>query len=348
MITVDCKKYRDLLTKAAVKAGMKEKIAEQVIDCMLMTDMFGIFTHGSTNLAKYISKMKAGGITNDEPTVIEEGDFFARLDGQNCFGMYNGRFAADLAMKKAEKSGLGFVTVNRSGHFGACSNYTVYGARKGYLTFAMSNSIKLMTAPGGKGNTIGNSPLSYAVPREKGNPVFMDIALSEVAKLKVVNYQKEGKPVPDGWVVDLNGKPTNNPVGNDYSLCPMSAHKGYCMAFLVEILTTVLSGGSFSVKSWLNSSPEIPSEISHTIVAINIEKIMDKTVFGDRLEYYINEITSSPLADGSDKIFYPGEPNWIMYEKAQKEGLVLNDSIERSVSEFLNETGFDLSDAKKE
>lgn len=348
MIKVDCKKYQELLTKAAIKAGVREEVAFQMVDCMVMTDMFGIFTHGSTNLGKYIAKMKSGGISNDDPTVIEEGDFFARLDGQNCFGMYNGRFAADLAMKKAEKSGLGFVTVNRSGHFGACSNYTVYGAKKGYLTFAMSNSVKLMTAPGGKGNTIGNSPLSYAVPRENGKPVFMDIALSEVAKLKVVNYQKEGKPVPDGWVVDLNGKPTNTPIGNDYSLCPMSAHKGYCMAFLVEILTTVLSGGSFSVKSWLNSSPEVPSELSHTIVAIDIAKIMDKTVFGNRLEEYIAEITGSPLADGSDKIFYPGEPNWIMYEKAQKDGLVLNDLIEKSVSEFLTETELDISTAVKE
>lgn len=348
MITVDVRKYRELCFTAAVRAGIRKDIAESVIDCMMLTDMFGIFTHGTTNLGKYVNKMKAGGIVNADPEVIEEGPFFARLDGKNSFGMYNGRVATDLAIKKAGESGLGFVTVNNSGHFGACSNYTVYGAKKGYLTFAMSNSVKLMTAPGGKGNTIGNSPISYAVPREGKHPVFMDIALSEVAKLKVVNYQKQGKPVPDGWVVDKNGVPTNNPVGNDYSLCPMSAHKGYCMAFLVEILTTVLSGGTFSVKSWLNADPAVPSGISHTIVAIDIGKMMDQTLFGERLEEYIMEITGSPKADGSDKIFYPGEPNWLLFEKAEKDGLVLNDSVEESVGKFLSENSLDIVDAKKE
>lgn len=346
MITVDAKKYKDACIKAAVNSGIKPEIAEQVVDCMVFTDKSGIFTHGTTNLKKYIDKMKAGGISNEEPAVIEEGPTWARLDGKNSFGMYNGRYAMDLAMKKASETGMAFVTVMRSGHFGACSNYTVYGAEKGFLTFAMSNSVKLMTAPGGKGNTIGNSPISYAVPRDGKRPVFMDVALSEVAKLKVVNYQKEGKPVPDGWVVDKDGMPTNNPVGNEYSLCPMSAHKGYCMAFLVEILTTVLSGGSFNVKSWLFSAPEAPSDISHAFIAIDVKKMMNSSVFAERLEAYIEEITGSPKAKGSDKIFYPGEPNWIQFEKAEKEGLTLPDNVEANIRPFLSENGIDLDSLK--
>lgn len=347
MIKVDVKKYKEACLDIAKKSGIREDIAEQVIDCMVFTDKIGVLTHGTANLGKYINKMKAGGITNETPVVIEEGPTWARLDGKDSFGMYNGRFATDYAMKKASETGMAFVTIGNSGHCGACSNYTVYGAEKGFLTFAMSNAVKLMCVPGGKGKVIGNSPISYAIPREGKHPVFMDIALSEVAKLKVVNLQKEGKPIPDGWIVDSEGLPTNSADGNDYSLCPMSAHKGYCMAFLVEVLTTVLSGGAFDVNSWLFAPPESHSNISHAIIAIDIKKMMNQKLFADRFEQYIEEITGAPKAKGSDKIFYPGEPNWVSYEKAEAEGLTLPDNVEESVRELFTEYGYDLDSLKK-
>lgn len=349
MTKVNTAKYKELLLEAALKKGLRKEVAEAVVDCMVETDKFGIFTHGSINLGKYLKKAEAGGLRDAEtPAVIEEGPTWARLDGKDNFGMYNGRYAMDKAIEKAEQFGMGMVTINRSGHCGAISNYTVYGAKKGYLCFGMSNAVKLMCVPGAKGNVIGNSPISYAVPRENGHPIFMDIALSEVAKLKVVKYQKEGKPVPDGWCVDKEGLPTNNPVGNEFSLLPLSNHKGYCMAFLVEVLTTVLSGGTFDVKSWLFSDPKTPSELSHTMIAIDIKKMMNPALFNERLSFYTEDITGAPKAKGSDKIFYPGEPNWLLYDKAEKEGLDLPADVEASVSEFLTENGFSLEACKED
>lgn len=321
---VNVEKYKQFCLNALIKCGVKQDVAEAVADCCIMTDMMGITTHGTVNLPKYVNKMNAGGIDKDAiPTVITEGPTWARLDGNCGFGMYNGRYAIDLAMKKAEESGMSIVTVSNSGHFGACCCYSVYAAEKGFLAIAMSNTVKLMCVPGGKGNIIGNAPISYALPRKNQHPIFMDIALSEVAKLKVVQYQKEGKKVPDGWVVDENGLPTNNPQGNNFSMCPMSAHKGYCLAFLVETLTTVLSGGNFDIKSWLFAPPETPSNLGHTMIVIDLKKMMDPMQFTSRLEEYTNEIVNAPKALGSDKIFYPGEPNWINFDKAVNEGLDL-------------------------
>ena len=311
-----------------------------------MTDMMGITTHGTVNLPKYINKMKAGGIDgNTTPSVITEGPTWARLDGNRGFGMFNGRYAMDLAMKKADETGMAIVTVNDSGHCGACCCYSVYAAEKGYLAIAMSNTVKLMCVPGGKGNIIGNAPISYALPRQDKHPIFMDIALSEVAKLKVVQYQKEGKKVPDGWVVDENGLPTNEPVGNNFSMCPMSAHKGYCLAFLVETLTTVLSGGSFDIKSWLFGPPDSASNLGHTMLVINVNMMMDKNDFANRLEEYTNEIVNAPKAMGSDKIFYPGEPNWINYDKAANDGLELPDATYEAAKLLAEMSGLSLEEA---
>jgi LDH2 family malate/lactate/ureidoglycolate dehydrogenase len=173
----------------------------------------------------------------------------------------------------------------------------------------------------------------------------MDIALSQVAKLKVVQYQKEGKKVPDGWVVDENGLPTNDPQGNNFSMSPMSAHKGYCLAFLVETLTTVLSGGTFDVKSWLFGPVESKSGIGHTMLVINLNKMMDPMEFASRLEEYTRNITEAPKALGSDKIFYPGEPNWVSYDKALKEGLELPAATEAAARELAALAGLSLEEA---
>lgn len=341
---VNVEKFKAALLDAAIKKGIKENVAKQVVDCMVLTDLLGVFTHGSINLPKYIKKMEAGGIQQNEPTVIADGPTYARLDGENNFGMYNGRYAMDLAMKKASEFGMGMVTINSSGHCGAIANYTVYAAEKGYLAIGMSNAVKLMCVPGAKGNVIGNSPISYAIPNGDKHPIFMDVALSEVAKLKVLKLQKEGKPVPDGWCVDMDGVPTNHPEGNNFSLLPMSAHKGYCMAFFVEVLTTVLSGGSFDVKSWVFADPKEPSELAHTMIAIDLKKMMDPSVFYERLGLYTEKITGAPKAKGSDKIFYPGEPNWIFYDKGMAEGLNLPDDVTASVMGMLFECGYTEAD----
>jgi len=341
---VDIKKYKDFCRKALMNCGVKEEAAEAVADCCVMTDMFGITTHGTVNLPKYLNKMRAGGLDGQAtPSVITEGPTWARLNGNGGFGMYNGRYAMDLAMKKASEVGMAIVTVSDSGHFGACSCYSVYAAEKGYLALAMSNTNKLMCVPGGKGNIIGNAPISYALPRKDRHPIFMDIALSQVAKLKVVQYQKEGKKVPDGWVVDENGLPTNDPQGNNFSMSPMSAHKGYCLAFLVETLTTVLSGGSFDIRSWLFSPPETQSNLGHTMLVIDVNKMMDPMEFASRLEEYTMAIVDAPKALGSDKIFYPGEPNWLSYDQAQKNGLQLPQATEEAARQLAELAGLDLS-----
>lgn len=346
MLTVDYKKYKAFCRQALINCGLKEEAAEAVSDCCVMTDMMGITTHGTVNLPKYIRKMKAGGLNaQSTPSVITEGPTWARLNGEGGFGMYNGRYAMDLAMKKADEMGMAIVTVSDSGHFGACSCYSVYAAEKGYLALAMSNTNKLMCVPGGKGNIIGNAPISYALPRQGKHPVFMDIALSQVAKLKVVQYQKEGKKVPDGWVVDENGLPTNDPQGNNFSMSPMSAHKGYCLAFFVETLTTVLSGGSFDIKSWLFAPPETQSNLGHTMLVINVNKMMDPTQFAQRLEEYTESIVNAPKAIGSDKIFYPGEPNWLSYDAAVENGLVLPDATEQAAREMEKLSGLNLEEA---
>ena len=150
--------------------------------------------------------------------------------------------------------------------------------------------------------------------------------------------------MPFGWVVDENGLPTDDPQGNNFSMCPMSAHKGYCLAFLVETLTTVLSGGTFDIKSWLFGPPESHSGLGHTMIVIDLKKMMDPMEFASRLTQYTDEIVNAPKAVGSDKIFYPGEPNWISYDKAVSEGLDLPENTVNSAKELAEMSGLSFEE----
>ncbi len=341
MTKVDLGKYSDLIEEIMLKNGIRKAVAEQITDCMIMTDRFGVWSHGTVNLAKYLKKYAAGGFRDADPVTVDEGPTWARLDGKDGFGMYNGRAAIDLAIKKAQDAGMAFVTVKNSGHFGACAAYTVYAAEKGYLAIALSNTNKNMCAPGGKGNVIGNSPISYAIPRKDGRPIFMDIALSQVAKLKIVDYQKRGLEIPEGWAVDKEGLPTTKPQGNEFSLSPMSAHKGYCLSFFVEYLTAVLSGGALAPMSWLFGPEEASPGLSHSFFVMDVRRIAGEELF-ERTEAYTEGIVSSPKAAGSDKIYYPGEINWIAYDKTGKEGLNRPDGTAAAVSEAAKSAGLSL------
>ena len=127
-------------------------------------------------------------------------------------------------------------------------------------------------------------------------------------------------------------------------MCPMSAHKGYCLAFLVETLTTVLSGGSFDIKSWLFAPPEVQSNLGHTMIVIDLKKMMDPMQFASRLEEYTNEIVNAPKALGSEKIFYPGEPNWINYDKAVNNGLDLPESTVEAAKKLAEMSGISFEE----
>ncbi len=342
MPNVDVNKYRALCEEIMRKNGLRPAVAAAVADCMVMTDRFGVWSHGTANLAKYMKKVAAGGFRADaDPEKTDEGPTWLRLDGKEGLGMYNGRVAMDMAIEKAKNAGMAFVTVKNSGHFGACSAYTVYAAEKGYMAVAMSNTNKLMCVPGGKGSIIGNSPVSYAIPRKSGHPVFMDIALSQAAKLKVLDLRKKGLEVPPGWVVDKDGLPTTTPEGNDFSLCPMAAHKGYCLSFFVEYLTAVLSGGALSPGSWLFGPEDQSPRVSHAFFVMDVKRIAGEEAF-ERFETYTDSIVSSPKAAGSDKIYYPGEINWISFDKTGKEGLPLPAATEAAVREAAEAVGLSL------
>lgn len=301
------------------KAGLTKEYAEITTEVLTTTDTFGVLSHGTKNLLGYIQKMQAGGLdAKAEPTVICDGPAFAVLNGNKTIGMVSSYKAMEMAIEKAKTTGIAYVGVQNSCHFGAAGFYANMAAREGMVGLSMSNGDPVMTVPGGSGTVIGNNPFSFAAPLGDKS-VFLDIALSAVAALKVVMAKEKGIEVPKEWLVDENGEPTSDPTGfpGKSVLQPMAAHKGYGFAVMVEILASVMTGAGLlsQITSW-NLDLPASNNVGHAFIAIDVSKMMDMETFRTRMAHMAEELHKAKVAKNASQIFLPGEMEWNKREAA--------------------------------
>lgn len=328
-------------------AGVSEKNAAEAADVLVTTDTFGVMTHGTRNLYPYIQKMRAGGLDpRAEPAIIREGPAWAVIDADRSLGMISGCMAMRLAVEKAEKTGIAYVGVRNSCHFGAAGYYANLAAMKGMIGLSMSNTDPVIAVPGGRSKLIGTNPLAFAAPLGDSTSLFLDIALSNVAALKVVYAKEKGLPVPDTWLVDEKGLPTTDAekFPGEASLQPMAAHKGYGLAVLVELLSAVLTGAGMlsEVVSWNLDMPSA-NNVGHAFIAIDAAKMLPYEDFIARMQKLASELRGAPKAEGSERIWLPGEMEWEKRRKALASGeLELTDAMLESLSGLSAESGIGI------
>lgn len=331
--------------KVLTQEGMKEDDAAIVAEVLAETDAFGVNSHGTKSLLNYVKKARAGGLDiHAQPEIIVEGPAYAVYDGKKAMGMISSCLGMNKAIEKAKQSGIAIVTVRNSCHFGAAGYYANMAAKEGMIGLSMSNVDPNMTVPGAKGMLVGNNPFAYAAPSKTVPSVFLDIALSNVASLKVVQARKDGRQIPDTWIVDKEGLPTTDPshYPEEGAMQPMAAHKGYGLAVMVDLLTGILSGGATSmggdIVSWCFELEE-PNNVTHTFIAIDPILFGHQDGIADDVEDMAATLRSAPKAKGTERIFTPGEIEWGKYEDAHKNGVLLPEDVKDSLKELSEISG---------
>jgi ureidoglycolate dehydrogenase (NAD+) len=326
-------------------SGLSQEDARLTAEVLVTTDTWGVFTHGSRQLRGLLKNVRAGRLDPKASIeVVEEGPAWAIVDGHYVMPPATSCRAMELAIRKAKACGLGYVGVRHSSHFGAAGFYAVMAARQDLIGLSMCNLDPVMIAPGSKGRVIGNNPIAYAVPAGNEKPVFLDIALSTVAGTKIYAAQSEGKPIPDNWMVDDDGLPTNDPTGfpTRGAQVPMAGHKGYGLAVLVEVLTAVLTGAAITrqVKSWVLDMPE-PTNEGHAFIAIDVAAMLPLETFKARMDGLIQEIHAAPKGSGAERIYLPGEMEWERREAALSQGMRLPGYVQDSLRGLAADVGLD-------
>jgi len=328
--------------EALSRCGLPPVEASEAAEALVLTDSWGVHTHGTKNLRGYIRRIRAGGIrAAAQPGVEREGPAWAMIDGDGGLGMVASRFAMRAAIRKAASAGIGYAGLRNSCHFGAAGVYACIAAEAGMIGIAMSNDTPTVAVPGSSGPVLGSNPLSYAIPRRNAPPLLLDIATSTVAGGKVFTAASRGQPVPEGWLIDQKGRPTTDArlFPEHATLTSMAGHKGYGIALLIENLSAILTGAAIAqhVLSWSFADPTLPTNHGAAFIAVNIAAMMDAAQFSERLERAISEIQASPRAENAERIFLPGEMEWEKRALALREGLDLPPEIAASLRALADE-----------
>jgi ureidoglycolate dehydrogenase (NAD+) len=334
--------------RVLVKAGASAVDARTTADGLVTTDSWGIFTHGTKLLAGYLRRIRGGGSRVDRsPQIALEGPAWAVVDGQSTLGQVTSSFAVQCAIQKARDCGIGYVGVRNSCHFGAAGYYAWLAARENMIGIAMANDTPSVAAPGSRGPVIGSNPIAYAIPAGSNDPLLLDISVAAAAGGKVFAHWTRGEPIPEGWLVGRDGRPTTDGslFPEQASLAPMAGHKGYGIGLLIEVLSGVLTGAGVTrqIPSWLLGDQTVPTDHGAAFLAIDVGAIMPPSVFETRMDGLVKEIHSTHAAEGAPGVLLPGQREWESRRRALRDGIRLPSDVLSVLGELASQEGISLS-----
>ena len=326
---IDWKILRAYCQDLFCSQGVPSEDALTVADVLVDADLCGVSSHGVSRMSIYMKRLACGVVNGRfEPQIQQEYPASISINANNGMGMVAGKFAMERCIAKAHENGSCFAAVSNSNHFGAASYYVRLAAEAGMFGFASTNAPPNIAPWGSSQPYMGTNPIAFAVPTE-GDPIILDMAPSVVAMGKVILAAKLGKPIPEGWALTADGKPTTDAgLGIKGSVVPIGGPKGCGLSLFTDILCGVLAGAQFGphLFNFWNDFTN-PQNIGHVFYAVDITKFVPLDVFKSRLAQMVAEIKALPRIDGVAQLFVPGEIEQRNKDRQKVEGVDLPDLI---------------------
>jgi len=323
------------------KAGMPDADALLLADTLVQADLWGHQSHGVLRLGWYYDRICNGVMSPvTKPEFVVDAGAMAVIDGHDGVGHVLTMLATREAVRRAKQHGIAAVGVRGSNHFGTCMYYTRLGALDGCAMWLTTNGGPAMAPWGGRKKIIGTNPWSVATPAGKYPPFLMDMANTGVARGKIYLAHNRRERIPEGWAIDKDGAPTTDPqAAIEGIILPMAGHKGYAIAMMVDVLSGVLTGGGFLSQVHSPYKTAEKSNCGHFMIAVNIEALQPLAQFNARMEQYIEELKSVPLAKGHDEVFYPGEIEANNDLANRRDGILLPEDTRAGLVSIAADTG---------
>ena len=333
-----------------VKFGFNKEDSKIISDVLLLSDLYGIESHGMQRMVRYHKGIEKGLIdVNAKWDIVFETPVSCVIDANFGMGQVVGHFAMEKAIQKAKESGIAVVTVRNSNHYGIAGYYSKMACKEGLIGISMTNSEAIMVPTNCRLAMLGSNPLAIAMPAE---PVdfFFDASTTVVTRGKLEVYNKKGQELPKGWALNAKGQDSSDstdvlknilakngggilPLGGSSEL--LGGHKGYGYGMLVEIFTSIISMGRTS--NVINT--EGKSGTCHGFIVINPDIFGDRQAIKEKLSGFLQELREAPKAEGSPRIYTHGEKEIEATEKMLKDGIPVNENtlVElKDVCDYLN------------
>jgi len=318
--------------------GLPLEDAATVAALMVDADMQGSDGHGVIRLAPYAKRILAGGINlNPDIKVIQERTAMALVDGDNGMGHLVMKKATELAIHKARTAGIAWVGSRLSNHAGPASLYARMALQHDMigLYFAVGNANHLPPW-GGLDMLLSTNPIAAAIPTLNEAPVVLDMATTVAAYGKVKAKAQRGEMMPEGWMIDRQGKPLLDPTKSEEGfLLPIGGYKGYGLSLIVGILAGTLNGAAMG-----SQVIDFNKDFSTTTNTGQAIAIMDPSAFGDITEFkqnidtLVRELRGSERMPGVDRIWLPGEQSHEKRLSNEAQGILLAPSLMKQLNDL--------------
>lgn len=321
----------DLATAALLKAGATQAMAVSTARALVLADMQGMPSHGLSRIGQYTTHLRNGRANGQAvASVVQHKSAAALVDAHNGLAFPACDLAIATAIAAAQKTGVCFVGITNSHHCGVLVDHLRAVAAAGMVGLGFANSPAAMPAAGGKHPIFGTNPVAAVFPRRAGEPLMIDLSLSEVARGKLMVAASAGKAIPLGWALDAQGNPTTDPAaGMAGSMLPVGASsspKGAMLALIVELMVTAVVGAQFGFEasSFFVEAGNVP-RLGQAFIVIDPGALAGKDVYFERMETVITEM----LVD--DGVRLAGSRRLALERQATLTGITIPDALYASL-----------------
>jgi LDH2 family malate/lactate/ureidoglycolate dehydrogenase len=334
--------------------GVPAEEARICADVLIASDLRGIESHGVGRLKYYYDRIQAGvQFVETRMEVVKETATTAVVDGGHGMGHVIAHRSMQLSIDKARAYGLGAVTVRNGTHFGIAGYYALMAAEAGMMGFVVTNARPSIAPTWGTEPMLGTNPIAFAAPSDGPHPFCFDGATSITQRGKIEVAARAEKPVPEGWVIDQEGRPATDPdqILEDLgaasaALLPLggageelAGYKGYSLAVMVEILSASLCGGVF-LKDLLGLAPDgsrRPYMLGHFFLAIDVEHFIPVEESRRITGAIMRTLQGSRKAPHAERIYIAGEKEHEAEALVRERGVPVNENLRRQLQTMRDE-----------
>ena len=329
------KRLKLVLNQIFQKHNLSKDHSKIVSDYLIKAELLGAPSHGLARLKMYCDRIKRKLINSKPKIKIKKiSNSISHVDADNSIGFIAADIGIKQAIKNAKKTGIGLVAVKRSGHYGLSSFYANQAVKNNLLVFCFTNAPAALAPFGAKKSLFGTNPICFGVPTGK-TPFILDASTSMINRGKIRRASKLGKKIPYGVALDKFGNITTdaNKALKGTQL-PIASFKGSGLAWMVDILSGVLTGSSHSgkIKDPFDDFSG-PQNMGHLFITINPKIFVGKN-FLKEMKINISRIKRLPKAKGFSSILYPGERKNKTYRKNLNKDISIPSKILKEINEL--------------
>ncbi|WP_296804416.1 L-sulfolactate dehydrogenase [uncultured Methanobrevibacter sp.] len=326
-----------LVKEILKKLGASEEDSEFVAEATIDADLKGFTSHGLGRFPQYLVSIKSGTINLKEDITIEkETPAIALINGNSGFGQAVSYKAMQIAIKKAKEVGIGCVGVHNTNHFGVTGFYSDLALRENCIGLVIANTDPAIAPLGGSKPLIGTNPIALGIPSE--TYITVDMATSVTARGKIIESKRKGLDLPDGWALDKDGNPTNDPeAALEGSILPFGGFKGYALSLLIEILTGPLVQAGYGLGVSGTASP------TQDCTKGDLYVVIDPTKFGDFGEFVANtEDFVSQVRSTGENVAIPGDLEVKRIADAEANGVAIDEKLYEQLKQICENLDIDI------